>query len=256
MQPLPVLLADADAGFSRTAAEALKADGRFILLAAVEDGPAALAALAKNKAQLLLLDLHLPPHDGFAVLEEVKRWERRPLVVVTSPADDEARIMRAFALGAAYFFLKPVAIDALLDRIYQLSIPLDQAAANTSRPRLEPERRLEKLIILHLKRLGVPAHYKGYQYLKEAVLMVIKDGELLNRMTKGLYPAIAAKYGTSACQVERAIRHALEITWMRGDLAYIERLFSYTVDAEKGKPTNSVFIASLAQRIGLEMKAG
>ena len=177
---------------------------------------------------------------------------------------------RALSLGAEYYIVKPFDMDTLIQRIRQLKVTVTskvtapvtttQMAASTQLlPKskgMPPSHNLETQVTSVIHEIGVPAHIKGYQYLRDAIIMVINDMDILNSITKQLYPNIAKQYNTTPSRVERAIRHAIEVAWSRGKMDTIDMLFGYTVNNGKGKPTNSEFIALIADRLRLEMQVG
>ena len=158
-------------------------------------------------------------------------------------------------LGAAFYFIKPFEMSALEERINEvLSDRTNQNAGSVQSA--SRSRDLETNITMYIQQLGVPAHIKGYQYIRDAIMMVIEDMEAINSITKFLYPTVAKHYNTTSSRVERAIRHAIEVAWDRGNPEILNELFGYTILSSKGKPTNSEFIAMIADKIRLEMKAG
>jgi two-component system response regulator (stage 0 sporulation protein A) len=194
------------------------------------------------------MDLVLTGMDGLEVLEQL--GSDRPRVLVLSAFARSAFSERLPQLGVDYFMLKPCRMASLMDRIRQLGrqeIPeLAESREDTAR------QQLDRQITAIIHDIGVPAHIKGYQYLREAIGLAVEDMEVINAVTKVLYPAVAKKYSTTASRVERAIRHAIEVAWDRGDLETLQKYFGYTVSNAKGKPTNSEFIAMIADRISLE----
>ena len=245
-----VLLADNSEYFAVPCANAMKSHGLDVTLTE-KDGKAVLEALTKQKYDVVLMDLFLPRLDALGVLEGLTQAESRPLVMVMSGFDNPALEREAMAAGADYYFLKPFDADAISRRI--LSLCGDHAAPT-------PERRvansLEMQVTEIIHQIGVPAHIKGYQYLRDAILMAIEDDSIINAITKRLYPAVAKKHGTTSSRVERAIRHAIEVAWDRGDVDTLTAYFGYTIHNERGKPTNSEFIAMIADKFRLQLKIG
>lgn len=201
---------------------------------------------------VLVLDLVLGGMDGFHVLDEVRALPINTLVLSNfawgSMADQVA------ARGGDYYMMKPCQIDSVVERIQMLSHPdrvevLD-GGSRTSSYRLK----LEASITAIIHEIGVPAHVKGYQYLREAISMVVMDMEVINAVTKILYPEVARKFNTTASRVERAIRHAIELAWDRGEVDVLHKYFGYTPESIKGKPTNSEFIAIIADRLKLQFQ--
>jgi len=219
------------------------------LVDVVHDGIVALQRFRQLKPHVILLDLILPHLDGLGVLKSVKAASQETKVIVLSSLDREQLLYIAMELGADYFILKPFDCDVLLQRIRQAITP-----QGISQLKLNKRLYLEQVITEEITRIGIPAHYKGYRYLKEAIAMVIEDPSLLMAVTKRLYPQVAERFSTTGNKVERAIRHAIETTWSRGNLEVLNDVFGYSIDMDKGKPTNSAFIATLADKIRLETK--
>ena len=212
------------------------------------DGEELLQMVRTLHPQVVVMDLVLSGLDGLAVLDQL--GEDRPRVLVLSAFARSAFSDRLPGLGVDYFMLKPCRFSSLADRIRQLG---RQPEADTPEFRDEPARqRLERQITSIIHEIGVPAHIKGYQYLREAIGLAVEDMDVINAVTKVLYPAVAKKFSTTASRVERAIRHAIEVAWDRGDLETLQKYFGYTVSNAKGKPTNSEFIAMIADRISLD----
>ena len=245
-----VLLADNSDYFAVPCANVMKSHGLDVTLTE-KDGKTVLEALTKRKYDVVLMDLFLPRLDALGVLEGLAQAEQRPLVMVMSGFDNPALEREAMAAGADYYFLKPFDAAAISRRILSLcsdhavELPARRGASN-----------LEMQITEIIHQIGVPAHIKGYQYLRDAILMAIEDDSIINAVTKRLYPAVAKKHATTSSRVERAIRHAIEVAWDRGDLDTLQRFFGYTVSNTKGKPTNSEFIAMISDKFRLQLKIG
>ena len=211
--------------------------------------------LKEQVPDVLVLDIIMPHLDGIGVLEKLPQLDlpRRPRIIMLTAFGQEDITSRVVALGADYYVLKPFNLDILVNRIRQLAanepVSKPMVAAGQSKTRSLD---IEVTNIIH--QLGVPAHIKGYLYLREAILMVIQEIELLGAVTKELYPLIAERYNTTASRVERAIRHAIEVAWSRGNVDMITNFFGYTIDLERGKPTNSEFIAMIADRLRMDNK--
>lgn len=225
------------------------------------DGIDTVEQIKKSLPEVLVLDMIMPHLDGLGVLETVNSTEltQYPKVIVLSAVGQESITQKAIDLGAEYYVVKPFNLDILYKRIRQL--------AGTEKQYLQPSGNksplkngytkntdLEIDITNMIHEIGVPAHIKGYQYLRDAITMVVEDMDLLSAVTKELYPAIAKRNNTTPSRVERAIRHAIEVAWNRGKLETINNLFGYTVAEDKGKPTNSEFIAIIADKLRLERK--
>lgn len=229
------------------------------------DGIAAVELINEKKPDVVLLDLVLPKLDGLGVLERCldENLEKRPSFIVLSAIGQEAVTEQAFELGASYYIMKPFDNTAVIGRIRRVRGELTaQSKIYALSSRVVPpegnatymERNLESDVTDMIHEIGVPAHIKGYQYLRDAIMMAVEDTEMLGSITKVLYPSIAKKHRTTPSRVERAIRHAIEVAWSRGKMDTIDELFGYTVSNGKGKPTNSEFVALIADKIRLEYK--
>lgn len=233
------------------------------VIGAAYNGQECLNLLTDKQPDVLVLDIIMPHLDGLAVLEKMRHIERlkQPSVIMLTAFGQEDVTKKAVDLGASYFILKPFDMENLTSHIRQVS---GKANAMIKRPLPSfrsattvdgKPKNLDASITSIIHEIGVPAHIKGYMYLREAISMVYNDIELLGSITKVLYPDIAKKYNTTASRVERAIRHAIEVAWSRGNIDSISSLFGYTVSMSKAKPTNSEFIAMVADKLRLEHKA-
>lgn len=204
---------------------------------------------------VVITDLVMPVSDGFSLLEKIKEgiYGYRPMCIVLSALGREEIIEKCVTMGAQYFMVKPVDATALLKRIVDLW-HWEPEARTLSFPHLHEASDDEKLSGIFLS-IGIPAHIKGYQYLREAVKMVLEEPEIIGAITKGLYPGIAKKFDTSASKVERAIRHAIEVAWTRGKIDNINSIFGYNIYSKRDKPTNGEFIALIADKMLLERSA-
>ncbi len=226
------------------------------------NGQDCLQLLEETEVDVLVLDIIMPHLDGLAVLEKLRESKRSPFpnVIMLTAFGQEDVTKKAVELGASYFILKPFDMDNLTNHIRQVASKMSvnmKKSVGQSRPSQSESKgkNLEGSITSIIHEIGVPAHIKGYLYLREAISMVYNDIELLGSITKVLYPDIAKKYNTTASRVERAIRHAIEVAWSRGNIDSISSLFGYTVSMSKAKPTNSEFIAMVADKLRLEHKA-
>ncbi|MBB6444863.1 sporulation transcription factor Spo0A [Bacillus benzoevorans] len=225
------------------------------------NGQECLEMLENIDPDVLVLDIIMPHLDGLAVLEKLRDLNKShvPNVIMLTAFDQEDVTKKAVELGASYFILKPFDMENLVNQIRQLSgkpAPVIRKSTGGYRPHAESKpKNLDASITSIIHEIGVPAHIKGYMYLREAISMVYNDIELLGSITKVLYPDIAKKYNTTASRVERAIRHAIEVAWSRGNIESISSLFGYTVSMSKAKPTNSEFIAMVADKLRLEHRA-
>ena len=252
---IKVLIADPNEEFCALLTRALGEEEDMEVLAAATDGMEALRLLETLKPDVLLLELILPKLDGLGVLQRMAEKGLSTVTLVVSAFCNERMVTGAAAAGAYYFIPKPCDVGALCSRIRQsvsgASPRLPAPPAEV--PRVEPD--LEATVTEVIHEIGVPAHIKGYQYLREAIIITIRDMEVINAVTKVLYPAVAKKFNTTPSRVERAIRHAIEVAWDRGDIETLQRFFGYTVSNIKGKPTNSEFIAMIADCLSLRRKA-
>ena len=243
-----VLLADANEEFRTMLREEIEKSEGFTVVGTVGDGTEALELLAQRKPDLLVLDLILPGLDGQSLLRQAQEKGIMPKVIVCSAFCTDRAVSDAMALGVSYFLPKPCEPGALVDRMGSVfdkpMTPEERASA------------LKNMVTAVIHEIGVPAHIKGYQYLREAIMIAVDDMEVINAVTKVLYPAVAKRFATTPSRVERAIRHAIEVAWDRGDLETLQKYFGYTVSNTKGKPTNSEFIAMIADRLVLEQKHG
>jgi len=222
------------------------------------NGQSCLELLDEVEPDVLILDIIMPHIDGLAVLNKLRQQERNsyPNVIMLTAFGQEEVMKKAADMGASYFMLKPFDIENLGEQIRQIQGKPSTIHAVPQRGNgVKKKRDLEASITNIIHEIGVPAHIKGYQYLREAITMVYHDVELLGSITKVLYPDIGKAFNTTASRVERAIRHAIEVAWSRGNIDSISSLFGYTVSVSKAKPTNSEFIAMVADRLRLENKA-
>ena len=247
-----VLIADNSEYFAVPCANVMKAHGLDVTMTE-KDGKAVLEALTHQRPDVVLMDLFLPRLDALGVLSEMESTQLspRPRMMIMSGFDNPALEREVMAAGADYYFLKPFDAAAMAERIRTLCG--DKPAARTLRER-ETERNLDMEITEIIHQIGVPAHIKGYQYLRDAIRMAIEDEQIINAVTKRLYPAVAKKHATTSSRVERAIRHAIEVAWDRGDVDTLTAYFGYTIHNERGKPTNSEFIAMIADKFRLQLK--
>lgn len=241
-----VLLADANEEFRRMLREEIEKTGRYTVAADTGNGAEVLELTARFQPELLVMDVVLPGQEGLSVLRRLKERGSMPRVILLSAFCGDQVVAEARDLGVSYFLPKPCEANTLLDRMQ----------AVFSRPAAPEEHAssLKNMVTSVIHEIGVPAHIKGYQYLREAIMITVEDMDVINAVTKVLYPAVAKRFATTPSRVERAIRHAIEVAWDRGDLETLQKYFGYTVSNAKGKPTNSEFIAMIADRLVLEMR--
>ena len=253
-----ILLADANPDFRTSMRDLLDREEDMELVAAVDNGAEALALIPELHPDVLLTDLVLLQLDGLELLRRLPDTGVKLHSIVLSGFVNSKIVSECSALGADYFIPKPCDSSALLERIRSLSAPSRAMPALGFESGREQTRRealdLEAVVTDIIHEIGVPAHIKGYQYLREAIILTINDMEIINAVTKVLYPEVAKKFSTTPSRVERAIRHAIEVAWDRGDIEVLQKFFGYTVSNIKGKPTNSEFIAMIADSLTLRQK--
>ena len=242
-----VLLADANEEYRALLAKAIEETGEFHVVGEAADGLQALQLVNERKPDVLLMDMVLPELDGLSVLSRLRQMgEAAPMVIVISAFCREQMVSAAANAGAAAFLSKPCTGAAVLENMRMLLGVEEESEPHAAA--------LEKSVTAIIHEVGVPAHIKGYQYVREAIMITVEDMEVINSVTKVLYPEVAARFATTPSRVERAIRHAIEVAWDRGDLETLQKYFGYTVNGAKGKPTNSEFIAMISDRIRLQMR--
>ncbi len=244
-EKITITIADDNKNFSESLVQFLDANDDMTVVGVTDNGVDALKICEEKEPDILILDLILPRLDGLSVLSRLNGAEHRPKVIISTAMGQENMTQEAVRLGIDYFLLKPYDLQTLSMRIHQLAgntLPLPPQI-----PSSVGGFEVEVTGILH--QMGVPAHIKGYQYLRDAIVFVIEDINLLGAVTKELYPMIAEKYNTTPSRVERAIRHGIELAWDRGNIDLMNKFFGYTIDVERGKPTNSEFIAMIADKL-------
>ena len=272
-EKITILIADDNADFATTLVGHLSKENDMEVVGIARDGKEAYEKILEMKPDVLLLDVIMPYLDGLGVLEKLNaaNIEKRPTCIMLSAVGQTKITQKAISLGAEYYVVKPFDIDVLINRIRDIKnykptptskIDNCYTVRETKSKYIEinsidkkNQENLEALVTNIIHEIGVPAHIKGYQYLREAIMMVVQDIDIINQITKQLYPEIAEKYRTTPSRVERAIRHAIEVAWARGKNDAVESIFGYTVSAAKGKPTNSEFIAMIADKLRLELKS-
>ena len=241
-----VLLADANEEFRAMLRESIEKEEGFTVVDSVGDGMEAFQKIEAIQPDLVIMDLMLPGLDGLGVLQRMRQAEVEAKSIVYSAFYTDQTLAEVMELGVSFFLPKPFTIDALRDRMHNLFTWGEEPA--------EPDIDLKDMVTAVIHEVGVPAHIKGYQYLRQAIIIAVNDMEVINAVTKVLYPEVAKHFGTTPSRVERAIRHAIEVAWDRGDLETLQKYFGYTVSNTKGKPTNSEFIAMISDRLTLELK--
>lgn len=238
----------------------VKNDDEMHIVGTANNGEDVYRMIKEKEPDIVLLDLIMPKLDGLSVMERINQdhsIKKHPKFIVISAIGQEGITENAFNLGAYYYIMKPFDNETVLKRVRAMKnavVSQSKGSQKNTEEEKKNEIDLENEVTDMIHEVGVPAHIKGYQYLRDAILMVIRDQDLLNSITKILYPTIAKKNQTTPSRVERAIRHAIEVAWSRGNMDIINSLFSYTVSTGKGKPTNSEFIALIADKIRLQQK--
>ena len=272
MENVNVVIVDDNPMILNTLDEVISSEAGLSVIGRADNGKDAIDMIKDTQPDVVLLDLVMPQMDGITVVENIKKKTsmlKNPAFIILSAVGGEQMTEEAFQAGANYFLMKPFDKDILVNKIRRigkrpvrpvpgkvLEAPLKAATPEEAAMNREEymKEHLETDITKMLHELGIPAHIKGYQYLRDAISMVVRDREMMEAVTKILYPEIAKKNYTSSSRVERAIRHAIEVAWGRGSLEVIDELFGYTISTGKGKPTNSEFIALIADKICLDSK--
>lgn len=270
-EKLNILIADDNQEFTHTLSSYINSQEDMEVIAVAKDGDEAVDMISNTRPDVVLLDVIMPHLDGLGVLENINiiKSEKKPICIMLSAVGQDKITQKAVALGAEYYVVKPFDIEVLIKRIRDIKFfkptqgnqnniigrEMKQQYIELTEDASKREENLEALVTNVIHEVGVPAHIKGYQYLREAIMMVVNDIDVINQITKSLYPKIAYKFETTPSRVERAIRHAIEVAWGRGDQKTVENIFGYTISAAKGKPTNSEFIAMIADKLRLELKS-
>ncbi|PWK11549.1 sporulation transcription factor Spo0A [Tumebacillus permanentifrigoris] len=254
MKQIKVMIADDNREFAELLKEFVSEQRDMDVVGVAYNGNEVLEMLEPQQPDVIILDIIMPVLDGIGVLEKIQQMDLSfdPKVIMLTAFGQENITKRAVEFGAAYYILKPFDMDVLANRIRQVvRVPGSAPKTNMMMTR---GKNVDASITNVIHEIGVPAHIKGYHYLREAIGMVYKDVEILGSITKILYPKIADKYNTTPSRVERAIRHAIEVAWGRGNVDSIRALFGNTVNVGKSKPTNSEFIAMVADKLRIEAK--
>lgn len=249
-----VMVADDNREFCELLKEYFDGQEDMEVVAVAHNGLEAIDFIMRSEPDVVILDIIMPHLDGIGVLERLSQMDlkKRPKIVMLTAFGQEKVTQKVVQMGADYYVLKPFDLEVLTSRVRQM-VGNGQEMA---RPQAAPKPKtmdVEVTGIIH--EIGIPAHIKGYHYLRDAIVMVVSRVELLSAITKELYPSIAIKYKTTPSRVERAIRHAIEVAWNRGNLDLINSMFGHTVSQDRGKPTNSEFIAMVADRLRMGMKS-
>lgn len=247
---LKVLLTGEGSEFGKNCANVLRTYGCDVILVQ-KDGKALLSRIESSGADVVVMDAFMSNLDALGVINQLKDKDSKPLLMVMSSADNQRFEQELLSAGADYYFLKPFDVQMLAQRINQLT-GWSKSQGDVSK--LQETNDLQMTVSEIMHQIGVPAHIKGYQYLREAIVLSINDREMMSSVTKVLYPTVAKMYSTTSSRVERAIRHAIEVAWDRGDVDVLSSYFGYTIQNTRGKPTNSEFIAMISDKLRLRMK--
>ena len=266
-EKIKILIADDNIDFVSTVVTYLSSQEDIEIVGTAKDGVEAFNKIIDTNPTIVLLDVIMPHLDGLGVLEKLNMTNKKlPIFIMLSAVGQDNVTARAINLGAEYYILKPFKMDVLIKRIRELVNRAEVKTQNISNyndnksnyidinSQATKEEILEIKVTNIIHEVGVPAHIKGYQYLRDGIIMVVNNIEVINQITKQLYPDLAKKYKTTPSRVERAIRHAIEVAWNRGQIETVESIFGYTVNSTKGKPTNSEFIAMIADKLRLDLK--
>ena len=261
-----IVLADDNRDFCEILYEYLSTQEDFEIVGVAKDGLEAYDLITKLQPDVAIIDVIMPHLDGLGVLEKLNNTSLpfKPIYIMLSAVGQDKITQSAMALGAEYYIVKPFDMEVLVERIRQLrtTIQINRVTSsrvdflNDGKSYTISDKDLESSVTRVIHEVGVPAHIKGYQYLRDAIIMAIKDMDIINSITKQLYPSVAKNYNTTPSRVERAIRYAIEVAWDRGEVETLDKLFGYTVQTSKGKPTNSEFIAMIADKLRLQLKVG
>ena len=248
MEKIRVLMIDDNVALTEMVKEYFKGNKKIEVVDSYDNGMDGVKAIIEKEKDydIILLDLIMPKKDGVAVLEELKRRNITRNIIVETSYNSPEVIRNVSEYGVNYYILKPFELDDLENRILDVFKQLDKKSINLVRNNLE-------ISVTHmLHELGMPSHIKGYQYVRDGIVMIYNNPDIVGGITKELYPDVASKYNTTVSRVERAIRHAIEVSWNRGNWDLMEEVFGHSVDIDKAKPTNSEFIVTIADKLRLE----
>ena len=265
---IKVLVADNSEFAKKDLKDFLQNNDKVQFAGVVDNGRDAYRTIIDEAPDIVLIDVILPVMDGFTVIEKInvnKSIKKKPLFIIISSMGNQSMVEYACKLGVIYYIMKPYNLDSMLHRILQAAMLHMRSEWDVKKKERTygmqeygmsnyMETTLENDVTDIIREIGIPAHIKGYQYIREAIMLTVNDMNLLNYITKLLYPTIAKKYKTTSSSVERAIRHAIEVAWNKGQIDVLEEMFGYTISAGKGKPTNSEFIALIADKLRLEYR--
>ncbi|MCR5484258.1 MAG: sporulation transcription factor Spo0A [Clostridiales bacterium] len=250
---LKVILAEDGSEFGKSCSSALTGAG-FDVTLVQKDGAEVIKCAERIEPDVIIMDIFMSRLDAIGVLKAVRQRNiKRPLIIVTSSAGNSRLEQEILSAGADYYFLKPYEPSLLAERITFLTGGYSSDVKGSALKNEEND--LEVMISDIMRQIGVPAHIKGYQYLRDAIILTIENGDMMGSVTKVLYPTVAKHYKTTPSRVERAIRHAIEVAWDRGDVDVLSSYFGYTIQNSRGKPTNSEFIAMISDKMRLHLKS-
>ena len=252
MNKIKVIIADDSIEYTNMLSDFLKSSSDVAVVGTVGTGEGVLEMLKNNEADILILDIIMPISDGVSVIKNINILPKRPKILVISAMPSDNIMCEVMKLGANFFMAKPVDFKNVLERIITMH---NEKLPNFIFPEVldaADNADLEAQITEIMRNIGIPAHIKGYQYLRTSIMKVIDNPSLIDSITKQLYPAVAKAYNTTPSRVERTIRHAIELAWDRGDIDVLNKFFGYTINHGKGKPTNSEFIAMISDKIRVE----
>ncbi len=254
MKQKKVLIAEENGEFLKSMLSALRGYG-FDCISIPKNGEETVSAIEKYNPDIVIMEAFMARFDALAVLKLVANMKLsvKPYIAVLSNTDNSGFEQQMLSNGADYYFIKPVDVNILCERIAELT-GWDGKGANVIKMKSSREPDLEITVSEIMHELGVPAHIKGYQYLRDAIILSVNSPDMMNSVTKVLYPTVAKHFSTTSSRVERAIRHAIEVAWDRGDIDVLSAYFGYTIQNSRGKPTNSEFIAMIADKLRLKLK--
>ena len=248
---LNVVIADGNEAFAEAVKESISSMDSFAVVGVTGSGEEAIRMVKQKRADILIMDHILTGIDGVGVLTRLSHDNAMPAVMVVSAFVSDMTMQQLGKLGASCFMMKPCAMEAVMEnlKLMRQATPGGKNVGNIQR-----HNAIESLVTEVIHEIGVPAHIKGYQYLRHAIIVAVEDMDVINAITKVLYPEVAKAFNTTPSRVERAIRHAIEVAWDRGDIDTLQKFFGYTVSNARGKPTNSEFIALIADKLQLQLK--
>lgn len=249
-----ILFAEDRGEFANSCIKAMEGQG-FNILPTPKDGNIVLATIEKYLPDVVIMEAFMPNVDALGVLHRLSEMKLscRPKFCILSGVSNPDFEQQVLSAGADYYFIKPVDSQVVADRV-KLLVSYDRKVSADNERRSTSVADLEVIVSDIMHQIGVPAHIKGYQYLREAIILSVNNTEMMNSVTKLLYPTVAKTFSTTASRVERAIRHAIEVAWDRGDVDVLSSYFGYTIQNTRGKPTNSEFIAMISDKLRLKMK--